>query len=272
MKSFIKSLTPEITGILVALVGIALAAAIFEKLAHSSFNTADVIQLVITGVLTATIAVALFTHRSNESFQRSATNLENSISLMNRAAAVLKRPDGTLTNDRVSWVTSARLISRALNLGSRLSSETHKLIYEGERDFQRHMFGQLFAPYRQSLRASFFVGGDTSMSIGQAVTSDTQREDGLDWIPQEIAAVIYRFFIFPEDYSDPLTDSPRFSDDELDRLYMLGHKGLVSYYKFRKSFFRVKRNIRSRAPNASKKAATAEEIDAVVHGRASIFD
>lgn len=135
-----------------------------------TLTLADCIQLIIMLFIAGTMIVGVRTHSHEKEYSQSATNLESALSLIDRAADVLV-VDGALTNDRVAWVTCARLIARVEALSRKITTETHGLIFEAERDFQRHKFRDLLRLEGEELSGAFFCGGSQGQSIGDAVSS-----------------------------------------------------------------------------------------------------
>ena len=223
---------------------------------------ADYIQIVIMIFIAGTMFVAIRSHSHEKRYAQSATNLESALSLIDRAAQVLQ-VNGVLTNDRVSWVTCARLLARAESLRDKITTDTHRLIFDAEHDFQRHYFRALLRPDDKDLTGSFFCGGDSTMTIGHTVTSPVHPADGKNWIPERIVSVVYKFVAFPEGYRDPLDSSEKVSAKTRNRLKLLGYDGVSEYLSFRKNFFALGTQIR--AKNSSDKTASkADDIDSVV--------
>lgn len=220
---------------------------------------ADCIQIVIMLFIAGTMIVAMVSHAHGKSYLHSETNLERALSLINRAAEVIIVGD-QLTNDRVAWVTCARLLTRAEDLSRKITTETHRLIFEGERDFWRHKFRDLLRPGGNDLRGSFFCGGKLGETIGEAVAGGDGPDAGKKWIPPQIINVIYVFMSFPEGYEDPLRASDTFGKKERDRLAMLGYEGVHDYLVFRKNFTAIGNKVLKKGAYKAG-AVSAENID-----------
>ncbi|MFJ4256547.1 hypothetical protein ACIP01_06265 [Pseudomonas monteilii] len=220
---------------------------------------ADCIQIVIMLFIAGTMVVAIVSHVHGRGYSQSETNLEKALSLVDRAAEIIV-VDGQLTNDRVAWVTCARLLTRAEALSQKITTETHSLIFEGERDFWRYKFRDLLRPNGTDLSGAFFCGGKIGSTIGEAVTSASGADAGKGWIPTQIVNVVYMFMSFPEGYEDPLRSSLRFGSKERSRLALLGYKGVHDYLVFRKNFAAVGSRILRRGDYKAG-AVSASEID-----------
>lgn len=227
-----------------------------------ALTPADCIQVVIMVFIAGTMFVGIKSHKHEKEYSQSATNLESALSLIERAAHVLV-VGGKLTNDRVAWVTCARLITRAEVLSQKVTTETHALIFEAERDFQRHKFGDMLKVGGKELGGAFFCGGDQGQTIGEVVSGVDHPEGGRSWIPTRIINVVYTFMSFPENYEDPLRSSEDFGAKERNRLFQLGHEGLREYLIFRKLFLIIGKKTLKRSDKKGK-LLSAKEIDDVI--------
>lgn len=227
-----------------------------------ALTPADCIQVIIMVFIAGTMFVGIRSHKHEKEYSQSATNLESALSLIERAAHVLV-VDGELTNDRVAWVTCARLITRAEVLSQKVTTETHALIFEAERDFQRHKFRDMLKVGGEELRGAFFCGGDQGQTIGEVVSGVDHPEGGRGWIPTRIINVVYTFMSFPENYEDPLRSSDDFGAKERNRLFQLGHEGLREYLIFRKLFLIIGKKTIKKSDKKGK-PLSANDIDNVI--------
>lgn len=227
-----------------------------------ALTPADCIQMIIMVFIAGTMFVGIRTHKYDKEYSQSATNLESALSLIERAAHVLV-VDSKLTNDRVAWVTCARLIARAEMLSQKITTETHALIFEAERDFQRHKFRDILKISGEELRGAFFCGGDQSQTIGEVVSGLDHPEGGRSWIPTRIINVVYTFMSFPESYEDPLRSSDDFGAKERNRLFQLGHEGVREYLVFRKLFLIIGKKVLKKSDKKGE-PLSAEDIDGAI--------
>lgn len=255
-----QKLVPDVFGVLVAFIGVFLTLYFGRILMNEpKVNLADYILFLTLLFIAGTMVVAIWSQKRNEDFRRSSAYLENAISLITQAREVLES-NGSLTNDRISWVTAARLLIRAQHIASLITFDAHKQIFEAEHDYQRHIFGLLMKYNDKPLPAAFFCGvDDWSLTIGNAVYHPSQEKNGAKWIPTRIISVVYRFFQYPEGYEDPLDSSDLLNNKELHRLWIFKEYGVCDYFTFRKHFLPMGGEVRS-VSNTSV-AATATEID-----------
>lgn len=227
-----------------------------------ALTLADCIQVVIMLFIAGTMFVGIRSHNHGKEYSQSATNLESALSLIERAAHVLV-VDGKLTNDRVAWVTCARLITRVNTLSRKITTETHSLIFEAEHDLQRHKFSDLLKVGGKELSGAFFCGGDQGQTIGGAVSSSNHPKGGRSWIPTRIINVIYTFVSFPDDYEDPLRFSEDFGAKERNRLFRLGHDGVREYLAFRKRFLIIGDKVLRKSDSKGTRLSASEIDDAI---------
>ncbi len=233
-----KSLAPEMLGISFGLlaVGFALYLGYLFTL-EPLIKLSDYIQILVLVVILSALIVSIWVQQKKERLDESNIYLINSIELINKAYSLLKKEDNTITSSRVSWVTSARLLKRAQTLALKISLSSHKIIYESEHDFQRHRFHDLLKIEEQPIPAEFFCGdGFVIGSIGKSAYSTLTKSEGANWIPPRVIAEIYRFSTFPKEYEDPLEESSKFSNIELERLWMFNDRGVCDYITFRNNY------------------------------------
>lgn len=269
----VKPLSYMMLGILFAVLCLLLlGGGILAAEKFGSVSLADCIQIFIMIFIALTMFFGVRAHNHDKNYEQSATNLASAISLVDRAALILK-PNGVLTNDRVAWITCARLISRAEVLKGKITTETHMLIFNAEHDLWRHSFRDLLRQNGQELSGAFFCGGDASRSIGETVTDSSHPQDGRAWIPEKILSVVYKFITFPKAYVDPLDLSVRFTDKERDRMGLLGFDGVKNYADFRSNFYAVGGSIRSKKESRRGLHQTARDIDNCINSSSrSIYE
>ena len=231
-------------------------------LLHSepTIKVSDYIQLLILAVIAGTLFISWRNQYKKDQLYESEIYLQKTISLIEKAYNVIKNDDGFPSNDRIAWVTSARLITRALNLSSKIILESHKEIFISEHDYYRHMFSDLLKIDGEPLPASFFCGSThISTSLGEAAfNSSSTKNVGDNWIPTRIVSEIYRFKSYPNNYSDPLNNSMDLSREEREKLSFTDEDGVSDYFIFRDNFIPI---IDKVYPRGDKTAVTKEAID-----------
>jgi hypothetical protein len=249
LKTEWEKLIPTVLGVVTGLLAVVAGAFLAVAAANTTINLSDMVDLVTLPILLATVGSAVWIHRRNIEFTKSREYLDHAIEVIEQARGVLTLPDGTIDNDRIKWVTAARLITRAEHVIDLISFDSHKKIIEAAHDYQRHQFHDLIVATvgskgRQGLPPGFFLGADyKGLTTGQAAHDPSQTKDGGKWIPERVVAVVYRFFQYPEGYDDPLDSTTKLDSREVERLWLTGHQGVCDYGKFRDNFVRVNKKV-----------------------------
>ncbi len=196
---------------------------------------ADYIQVFILVTLTATVIVALYTQRENNRHLASKEYLERSVELAEKAFIILCKEDGKPTDNRVAWVSAARLLQRSLSLSALISLDAHQSIYEAERDFQRHKFIKLLSLDQSGHIFTFYTGKNIHDYLNY-MKSEIPSGCGHEMIPTKILSTVCRFASFPDGYEDPLEITENLTQEELEKFFISGNKGLGKYFLFRKYF------------------------------------
>ena len=126
-------------------------------------------------------------HNANIKQERSKFALESALDAYEHGLALLE--DGI--NNRVTWVTAARILERANEITSAISSPVHKAVMEVQRE-------------RYRIRASTILGYDDA-------TKDVcffrgERTESLDHeeLAESSLATVYDLASYPRGYDDPL--------------------------------------------------------------------
>lgn len=267
VKAEIKTLTPTALGVLIGVVAVGAGALIAKATIISDVDLSGVIDLITVPILLATVIAALWIHRRNIEFTKSREYLDHAIEVIEQARRVLTLPGGTIDNNRIKWVTAARLITRAEHVTDLISVESHQKIIESAHDYERHQFNDLIAATvgakgRQGLPTAFFLGANyKGLTTGQAAHDPSQAKHADTWIPERVIAVVYRFFQYPEGYEDPLESSTKLNSSEIERLWLLGHQGVCDYGKFRDNFARVNHKVFRTYPKKSPNSHQVSDSD-----------
>lgn len=257
-----RNLVPPALGVLIGLIAVGAGAFLGKSLFLYDFDPSDVLAALSLVVLTVTVVVAVHTHRKTIEFSKSREYLDTATELVNRAREVLSDSEGAVSNDRIKWVTAARLITRALNVAELITVDAHRKIFEVEHDYQRHLFEDFMKLNGESLSPSFFLGAEyEGLSLGAAAHHSTQAKHGDLWIPARIVSVVYRFFQYPEDYTDPLKAAQELDEKEMTRLWLLGQSGAHDYLTFRKHFARAGGTVFRTVKGGKSRPMSAAQID-----------
>ena len=236
-KSTFQYFLGVIAGLLVSAMAIYLG---YLLISAPKISVSDYIQMLILVFISGTMFVSIWSQKKKDEREVSEDYLNRSTVLMNRAYEVLCSESACPNNNRISWVTAARLLQTADDLSKRISMASHKDIFLSEHDYQRHRFNELLSSNGESLPTEFFLGGSiVSGDLGKSAFNCELEKLGTDWIPTKIVSVIYRFKSYPINYNDPLKSATDLTTDELDSLWLLDSKGVCDYFTFRNNFVPV---------------------------------
>jgi len=281
-------IVPDMMGVLTGILSMGFGFLLIHLITSQSVQLADGIQLVIMVFFAATALITWNGYRKNQEFNQSEAYLGKAIEMVNRAREVLESPrpqvmsgreeilsrarhisgsevsvPAKVSNDRICWVTAARLISRAEQIATLITARAHKHIFEAEHDYQRHVFHDLLMHRGQPLPSAFFFGGEyEKTSLGQAAHDSLHEVGSEAWIPPRIVSVIYRFFQYPDGYTDPLNSSEALTDKERKNLSLSDQRGVHDYLVFREQFVGTDHYIvRKDVDPVKPREPTASEID-----------
>jgi len=121
--------------------------------------------------------------------------------------------DGMLDNDRLRWLTTARMISVSNMLSKKIMMSSHKIINREDRQFWRIKFSNIV----EDFPAKFYAEKPEHLMMHAGHERSPIAEASL--------VEIYDFMKWPDDYVDPLYDK-RFSNEEIERMTIRGPRGL----------------------------------------------
>lgn len=171
-------------------------------------------------IIAAGVLVALLTLAFNLRRGRSEELLKAATDLLEKAYDALSPPQGSVLPplERRAWLSAARLIRAAERIGSRITEESHSLIYCERREYWRAKVYDLIFPSIDGLPSSFYAE-DPAHMIGY---SGNVRPP----LSEKSLAVLYRFVRWPEDLPDPIGLESNFTDEEIHRMQTFGPRGL----------------------------------------------
>jgi len=135
--------------------------------------------------------------------------------------------DGTLDNDRLRWLTTARMLSVSIMLSEKIMMSSHKVMYREEQQFWRMKFNDLVIDFP----SDFYAENPKHLIMH----SHSDRSP----IAEASLVEIYNFMAWPEYYIDPLK-TRRFSDKEIHRMITRGPKGLGNLLKAHRELIKKK--------------------------------
>ena len=173
------------------------------------------------------VYVAIWKLVNDQQWRMSETYLEESKELFQRSFDSLKNDLKTKypKNDRLNWLTSARLLLAAEEIGTRITNSAHKATFQEYRDFWQAQF---------SSKLSFFDDNPESVHYFYEDGHIFSQPRGVRApINEESIAVIYRF-ITSSSTVDRIHSVKKFTIDEIETMHRLGANALSGYLKDRR--------------------------------------
>lgn len=166
------------------------------------------------------VLVALLTLLRNGDRAASEDYLESARDLIAKAYQTLNVIDdgGRPKNNRMHWLTSARMIRTAEHIGSKISVQSHKEIWVEELEYWRGRFYDLIHTDIEGFPETYYAEKPEHMD---GYTSGVREP-----LSEKSLAVLYRFIKWPQDRPDSLQDECVFSDEEIETMSLFGPRGL----------------------------------------------
>ena len=160
----------------------------------------------------------------HEEREDSKIYLENAVVSLERAyAEIMKGSEGSVPrSDRLTWLTTARLLLSASEISSKITVGSIRKMYEAHEEHWRKQFYNVFDPH------NFKSPMNNSDYFRQG-----ERETPGYVIDERSMKVIFEFCEWPKARQDPLSAVDKFSDAELDEM-KFGRKGAADFIRSRK--------------------------------------
>ena len=137
-------------------------------------------------------------HNANLKQGRSRFALESALSAYEHGLALLE--DGN--NNRVTWVTAARILERANEIASAISSPVHTAVMEVQRERYR-IRASVILGYDDATKDVNFFRGDRSENFDYEEERISLRKQ-LSVLAESSLATVYNLASYPRGYEDPL--------------------------------------------------------------------
>lgn len=165
-------------------------------------------------------STAIMVWLSNQVRQNSEDLLNESKIYYEKAFEILNvtNEDGLPKNERMRWLTAARLLKVAEKLGGQIPIKSHKLLHIEDREFWRQKFRDLIRPNKQGPAKKYFAE-ETKLLV-----SYTPRDPE----PLDLSSVliIFSFVEWDENRVDPISDVEIPSDIKIRKMKQFGPVGL----------------------------------------------
>ena len=209
-------------GIILTLAGIALALTFFgEGDVLRGIQTIGSLAIAFSAMVAYRFfKVNISRHAKEDRRAESKAFLDESIALLNRAYETFTRfGDHPPKNDRLLWLSTARMIVRFQNMRKQITEKDHQAIVDENEEYIRLKFSTLLDACKDELTVDYFIPGNFP------------NESRM--VPRNSVAVIFDFAKWREDMTDPLD---QVDDKELLArgaipIDFLGVENFLGYYK-----------------------------------------
>jgi len=137
-------------------------------------------------------------HNANLKQDQSRFALESALAAYEHGLALLE--DGN--NNRVTWVTAARILERANEITSAISSPVHTAVMEVQRERYRIRASAILG-YDDATKDVCFFRGERSESLDHEEERTSLRQQ-LSALAESSLATVYNLASYPRGYEDPL--------------------------------------------------------------------
>jgi hypothetical protein len=157
----------------------------------------------VSTALTLTVGIGTLiwqirTHNSNLKHERSKFALESALAAYEQGLALIE--DGN--NNRVTWVTAARVLERANEISSSITSPVHSAVMEIQRERYRIRAGAILG-YDDPEKTAWFFQGERADKPSQKEDCAAPRQR-LSELAEASLATVYELASYPRGYEDPL--------------------------------------------------------------------
>ena len=175
-------------------------------------------------------STAIMVWLSNQFRQNSEDLLNESKLYYEKAFEVLNvvNEDGFPKNERMRWLTAARLLKVAEKLGCQIPLKTHKLLHIEDREFWRQKFHDLVLPNKQGPAKSYFAE-----EVKLLFSYRARDPEPLDL---KSVLIIFKFVEWDENRVDPIDGTELPSDEKINKMKKFGPVGLGQLLEAYKKF------------------------------------
>lgn len=171
-------------------------------------NSTQPLTLLAVGAALLTLVYNVRRHISEDYCKEARAYLEKAYDTLKPS-----KPGDPPINDRLLWLTSARMLKTSENLSNKILFDSHRDAYIEDRQYWRTKFWNII----KSLPSEYYAEKPEHLIMHNAQDRAPLAESSL--------YVIYKFMEWPKDYQDPL-DNYRFTDEEIETMQVRGPRGL----------------------------------------------
>jgi len=180
----------------------------------------------------------IISHRQEKSYTKSQFALQSALESYDLAIELLA--DGN--NDRVTWITAARIVERANQMSECVTEQVHVDVMEVQLERYRRQVATILGHDSSTTSGSFFYGADSSIEdIDTAAGNATQpihlpgvSKGQLKYLAESSLATLYELASYPSNYDDPLKINS--FDQVMGPELRTSFPGLYEYLSHRKEY------------------------------------
>jgi hypothetical protein len=171
-------------------------------------TTANVATALALLVAACALVWQMISHRKEKAYTKSHFALQSALESYSQAVEILS--DGN--NDRVTWITSARIVERAHQIAERITEQVHLDVLEVQLERYRRQMANILGLDNPSKGAWFFYGSQNpGTDIETAARESTSgiltahgKKSQLAYLSERSLATLYELAGYPTNYEDPL--------------------------------------------------------------------
>jgi len=182
----------------------------------------------------------IISHHQEKAYTKSHFALQSALESYDLAIALLSDDN----NDRVTWITAARIVERANQISTNVTEQVHIDVLEVQLEKYRRKMGNILGYSDRAKTGSFFYGSKRPLEeeIDSAAKSSTKppvHMSGIsrgqtNYLAESSLATLYALASYPSNYEDPLKSE--LLDPEASIGMRTGFPGLYEYLSHRKEY------------------------------------
>ncbi len=205
-------------------------------------NVATALALLVA---TGAFIWQIISHRQEKAYSKSNFALQSALESYNEAIALLSDNN----NDRVTWITAARIVERANQISKNITEQVHIDVLEIQRERYRRQMAVILGFDNPNKGAWFFYGSTNAGSEVKEAAKESTRSVHTAWgskgqlkyLSETSLATLYSLASYPSNYEDPLKKET--FDGKIGVEMRASFPGLFDYLMHRADFESVNGNL-----------------------------
>lgn len=187
----------------------------------------------------------IVSHRQEKAYSKSNFALQSALESYNEAITLISDNN----NDRVTWITAARIVERANQISTNVTEQIHIDVLEIQRERYRRRMADILGFDNPNKGAWFFYGSTDSSSGVDEAAKESTRSVHTDWgskgqlkyLSESSLATLYAIASYPSNYEDPLKKES--FDGKISVEMRVSFPGLYDYLIHRADYESVNGNL-----------------------------